>query len=425
VKGLRSLLVLMRDRDFALLSWGGLVSSIGNGFTFVAVGWFLAERGAPEQLGLYFLAFEVAAVVGGLLLTGIMDAYSRRKLMIIDAVVRGLAVAAIPFAEMLSGYNLGVLMASAAVLGFFSPAADVGHRAMVVDLLDEGQLSAANGAESILWTSAWLIGPAVGGVLVALIGTFPTLWIDAASFAVFAIALAAMSPRADRLPERSEKRHGYRRDMAEGFAYVRREPIMLTIVQLTATARFAEGIFMVALPFLVKEAGGEAYHLGILLAMGGLGSLVGSLIAVAVKLPFPMTRSVSVLAGVGGVSTVLIALTPPLWVVGVIVALQYAITAPWNIYILTLRQRVPPPELVGRVLSLTMILNAAGQPGGSAVGGGLIGPLGVPIVLAGCGVFELANAATSLGSRRWRNFPMRDLHDDEASAAPLEAPRVG
>lgn len=407
--GLRSLVGLLRHRDFALLWWGGLVSHVGNGFTLVAVSWLLAERGSPEELGLYFLSFEVAAVAGGLLLTGIMDAYSRRKLMILDSVVRGLAVAAIPLAEMVSDVGPGVLVASAAVLGFVSPTADVGQRAMVVELLDEGRLTVANAAESIQWTTSWLVGPAIGGVLVATIGTFSTLWIDAASFFVFAGALAAMSPRADRLPEREEARRSYRADLAEGFAYVRREPLMWTIVQLTAGARFVEGVLMVSLPFLVIRLGGEAHHLGLLLAIGGAGSLVGTLIAATVRLPFTLTRSITVCAMAGAVATLLMALTPPLWVVAVVIFVELTVTAPWNIYILTLRQRVPPPELVGRVLSLTMLLNAAGQPGGSAVGGALVAPLGVPALLAACGALQLANAGASLLSHRWRTFPMRDV----------------
>lgn len=231
--GLRSLVALLRDRDFALLWWGGLVSHIGNGLTMVAVGWLLVhERDSPRDFGLYLLSFEVAAIVGGLLLTGVLDAYSRRRLMILDCLVRGIAVAAIPAADLLTDGGLTVILASGALLGFFSPAAHVGPRALMIDLLDEDRLTAANSAESIQWTASWLVGPGLGGVLVSVVGTFPTLWIDAASFVVFAGALAAMSARADRLPDRSSQRLGYLSDMKEGFAYVRREPIMLTIVQL-------------------------------------------------------------------------------------------------------------------------------------------------------------------------------------------------
>jgi predicted MFS family arabinose efflux permease len=418
VAGLRSLIGLLRDRDFALLWWGGFVSHVGNGFTMVAVGWLLVhERGSPRDFGLYLLSFEVAAIVGGLLLTGVMDAYSRRRLMILDSVVRGIAVAAIPAADLFADAGLTVILASGVLLGFFSPTADVGQRAMVVDLLDESRLTAANAAEGVQWTAAWLIGPALGGVLVAAIGTFSTLWIDALTFFVFAGTLAAMSPRADRLPDRLKARESYFTDLREGFAYVRRERLMWTIIQLTAGARLVEGIFVIALPVMVSGAGADAHVLGLIYAAGGAGSLLGSLLTAGLRLPFTLTRSVTICAAVGAVATLIIALSLPLWLVAFVFFLETTITAPWNIYILTLRQRVPPPELVGRVLSVTMLLNAAGQPGGSALGGLLIAPLGVPTLLAASGVFQLANAGASLLSRRWRDFPMRD--GEEPAPEPL------
>jgi MFS family permease len=420
-----SLLSLLRDRDFALLWWGGLVSNIGNGFTIVAVSWLLAERGSPEDLGLFFLVFEVAAIVGGLLLTGIMDAHSRRRLMIVDAMVRGLAVALVPAVGLVTPVGLGVVLASAGVLGVSSPAAAVGQRAMVVELLDETRLGAANAAEGVQWTTSWLVGPAIGGVLVAVIGPLPTLWVDAATFLVFALALSAMSARADRLPHRASQRRSYRADLSEGLAYVRRERLMWTIVQLTAGARLAEGVFLVALPFLVIQGGGEAHHLGLLMAVGGTGSLLGSLIAAAVRLPLAMTHAITLFAAAGGVAMLLTSLTPPLWLLAAIFAVETVISAPWNIYILTLRQRVPPQELVGRVLSLTMLLNSAGQPAGSAAGGALLGTIGLPAVMAGWGALQIAKAGYSHLSRTWRTFPMRTSAESElvpVGAAPVAAP---
>jgi predicted MFS family arabinose efflux permease len=339
--------------------------------------------------------------------------------MILDQVVRGVAVALIPAVELVTPVGLGALLVSAGLLSLFSPAAAMGQRAMVVELLDGEDLNAANAAEGIQWTTAWLVGPAIGGVLVAVVGPLPTLWIDAASFFVFAGALAAMSARADRLPHREIARHGFRRDLAEGFAYVRREPLMLTIVQLTAGARFVEGAFLVALPFLVLEAGGEAYVFGLLMAAGGVGSLLGSVVVAGVHLRVPMTLAVTVCATGGAIAALAIALQPPLWAVGAIFFAETVITSPWNVYILTLRQRVPPPELVGRVLSLTMLMNSAGQPAGSGAAGALLGPIGVGGVIAAGGALQLVSATSTLLSRRWRTFPMRsdDACDGTASAA--------
>jgi predicted MFS family arabinose efflux permease len=424
VDGLRRLIAVLRDRDVALLFAGGLLSRIGDGFTIVAVSWLLAERGSPQDLGLFFLVYEVAAITGGLALTGILDAASRRLIMVVDCVVRGVAVAAIPFADLVFGESgLGVLLASAAVLGLFSPAADVASRAMVVGLVDEQDLTAANAAESVTWTVTWLVGPALGGVLVATIGSLPTLWIDSVTFFAFAAALLAMSPRADHLPEREDARRSFVGDLREGLAYVRREKLMLTIIQLTAGARFVEGALIVALPFLVIDVGGGAGAYGIIIAALGLGSLLGSLLTAAVPLGVRMTRAITGFAIVNGAAVLVLALRPPLWVIAVLFLAESTVTAPWNIYLLTMRQRVPPAHLVGRVLSLTMLLNRAGQPAGSAAGGALLGPLGLAGLLGACGVLQVGNAASTVLSRRWWGFPMRAGEPEPVAVeAPADAP---
>jgi hypothetical protein len=75
-----------------------------------------------------------------------------------------------------------------------------------------------------------------------------------------------------------------------------------------------------------------------------------------------------------------------------------------------------------------MLLNSAGQPAGSAAGGALLGPIGLPAVLAGCGVLQIANAASSLLSRTWRTFPMRTTAEPEPAPVvpePAAAPGTG
>jgi predicted MFS family arabinose efflux permease len=94
-------------------------------------------------------------------------------------------------------------------------------------------------------------------------------------------------------------------------------------------------------------------------------------------------------------------------VVALVIGLMSFTLAPWNVFLLTLRQRLVPPELLGRVMSLTMLSIRAGEPVGAGLGGAMLGPLGPAAVIGAAGLLALANSAASLASRRWRRLEMR------------------
>ena len=402
--GLCAQLSLLGRRDYGLLWWGGMVSRVGDAFTLVAVSWLLAERDAGGQLGVVLVAYEVAAIVGGLVLSGLMDAFSRRWLMIGDSVARALAVGSIPLVGLFHAPGLETLVPAMAVLGFFSPTADVGMRALTVDLLAPDELAAGNSLEQLQWTLSWLAGPALAGLLIDATGALTALWVDAASFALFAVCLALMSRRADVLHRAGGG--GFRRDIAEGLAYVGRQPHMRVVVQLVAGARVSEGMWMLALPFLVHDAGGGAGAFGALVAAMGVGSVVGSLLSGSLRMRWSLTIGLSTMFLAEAALLATIALTPPLPVIGVILAVMGVVFAPANVWLLTLRQRVAPPELLGRVLSVTMMLNRAGQPAGTALGGATIGVLGpAGLFAAGAGLLA-ADSGLSLAWRSWRRLPL-------------------
>jgi predicted MFS family arabinose efflux permease len=405
--GMRRQAALLRRRDFGLIWWGGLVSRIGDGFTLIAISWFFAERNAPAELGLWFLCFELAAIAGGILLSGVMDAYSRRWLMVLDSLVRAAAIAVIPAVGLFTDPGLGVLLPAAAVLGFFSPTADVGLRTITVDLVEPSELIEANSLEQVQWITASLVGPALAGVVVAAAGALTALWIDAASFAVFAAALIAMSERADRLHGQGGGRRSFLRDVRGGIAYICREPIMWGIIQLTAGARIANGGMAVALPFLVQDLGGGSVAYGVIGTIGGAAGLVGTVAAGPLYPRVSATLAVTALSVFQGVALLAIALQPPLVVVALVIGLMSFTLAPWNVFLLTLRQRLVPPELLGRVMSLTMLSIRAGEPVGAGLGGAMLGPLGPAAVIGAAGLLALANSAASLASRRWRRLEMR------------------
>ena len=413
MNGLRRQLALTTRHDFGLLFWGSLVSKIGDGFTFFALAWFFAERDSPGRLAIVLVAYEIAAIAGGIALTSVMDRVSRRKLAVLDSFIRAAAVASIPLVGLVHNPGLETFVPAMAVLGFWSPAADVAQRAMTVDLVAPDELNAANGLEGFQWEIGWLLGPLLGAVIVGTFGTLQAFWIDAATFAIFGVALMFMSAVVDKLPNRAADTSPWN-DLVEGFSYVRREPIMLMIIQLTAISNFTIGMVLVALPFLVIDAGGGSNAFGLVTAAGGIGGIIGSLAAGSFHWRWPATRTLSVLVIAAAIPLLAVAAGPPIWLMGALFCVANMIAAPWNVFILTLRQRLAPPHLLGRVLSLTMLVNRAGTPGGYAIGGPLVASIGAAGTLALGAGGNIANAVASLGSRPWLDCPLRLSETDDA-----------
>lgn len=420
--GIRRQIDILRRRDFALIWWGGLVSRTGDGFTFFAIAWLFAERGDPTGLAVSLVAYEVAAIAGGIALAGVMDRVSRRRIMVLDCLVRAAAVATIPFVGIWQEPGLLTIALAMAMLGAWSPTADVGLRALTVDLVETHELNAANALEGVQMTAGWMIGPLLGGLCVATLGTLSAFWVDAATFLVFAVALMAASAVTDRIPDRSEPARFFS-DLREGFDYVRREPVMLVIVQLTSGANLASGMTMIALPFLVIDQGGGPGTLAVIETITGAGALLGSVMAGAVTWRWPATLTLTWSSVLLSIPIGLIALRPPLWLVAALTALSALFVAPWNVLLLTLRQRVAPPELLGRVLSLTMIVNRAGEPAGQSIGGPLVATVGPAATYAVAGIGGAINGLASLAVARWRSFPLRLDDADPMSDTPGGDPR--
>ena len=415
MNGLRRQLTLVRRREFGLLFWGSLASKIGDGLTFFALSWFFAERDRPGSLAAVLVAYEIAAIVGGVALTSVMDRYSRRKIAVLDSFIRAAAVASIPFVGLFHDPGLETFIPAMAILGAWSPAADVAQRAMTVDLVAADELNAANGLEALQWTIGWLLGPLLGAVIVAMFGTLEAFWVDALSFLTFAVALLAMSSAIDRVHARSGQVSAWR-DLAEGLDYVRRQPIMLTIIQLTAISNLCFGILMVALPFLVTDLGGGSTAFGVVTAVGGVGGIIGALVAGSMRWRWPATRMLSVLTVATAIPLLAVATRPPLWAVAVLFGIANFLSTPWNVLILTLRQRLAPPHLLGRVLSLTMLVNRAGNPAGYAIGGPLVAAIGSARTILIAAGTDIASGMGSLFFRPWRTLPLR--LDDDLSEGP-------
>ena len=265
----------LRHRNFRLLVVGASVSALGNAITPVALAFAVLDLGgSASELGLVVAAFALAEVLTTLFGGVLGDRVSRRLLMsisaagsaLVQAVVAGTLVADVATIPLLTG--LGV------VTGCLSALSQPSASAMTRLTVPADVLSRAIALRSLLQTTAQMVGFAVGGLLVAGIGSGWAIAVDAATFAVAAVCFRAL--RVEQAPAVAGAT--ILADLGEGFAEVRSRTWLwaLILMALVYHLMFA-GAQGVVGPIVVGEGiGRQAW--GFALGASMVGFVVGGLV---------------------------------------------------------------------------------------------------------------------------------------------------
>src|SRR6188474_2046053 len=248
-----NLLAPLRGRDFRLLWSGMTISLLGDGIFLIAMAWQAYELwNAPAALSLLGIGMTVPTILCMLPAGVLSDRLDRRSLMLYADTGRALvtgALAVLAITGALSFWHLVLLVALYGVgTAFFTPA----FEAIVPDIVPPAQLPAANALDQFVRPIALrLAGPALGGTLVAAVGTGVAFAFDAATFVVSAVAILLMRP--PRHP-RSEHVNSSVSAIKEGFTFIRRRVWLWGTLLSAALAYLAfMGPTEVLLPYLVKN----------------------------------------------------------------------------------------------------------------------------------------------------------------------------
>jgi hypothetical protein len=387
LRGIR-ILQPLRERDYALLTAGSSISLLGDGFFFVALAWQVYEiSNVPTALSLVGLAWTLPLVLFVLLGGVFSDRYDRRWLMVGADLVRAAAIGLLGLFSVSGVLELWHVVALIAFVGlgdaFFNPAST----AIVPDLLPDEQLPQANALQSLLRPLAVrLIGPALGGLVVAGVGSGTAFLIDAASFLASAAAVLAISTR----PRHEVAGHGVRQtlhEVREGLAYVRATPwIWATLVSAMLSLLVWIGPQEVLLPFLVKNRlalGPDA--LGGIFAAGGVGAI---LMAITIGQLGQPRRRVTAMFASWSIGVLLIAgygLMTALWQALVLSAIGAALFELGQMIWTTLLQQLVPRELLGRVSSLDWLVSVGLVPVSFALTGPVAGAIGAEWTMVAAG----------------------------------------
>ncbi|HJR45822.1 MAG TPA: MFS transporter [Actinomycetota bacterium] len=367
----------LQIRDFRLLWTAMTVSFFGDGIYLVAIAWQVYElSNVPTALSLVGVAWSLPMVLF-LLIGGVLtDRLERRRIMVWADALRGVAVATMGLLAVTGSVRLWHLVGLAILYGIgqalFAPA----FGAIVPEIVPRNLLTEANSLDSFVRQSAErLFGPALGGFAIQLVGAGWSLILDAATFMVSAVILLMISTR----PAPAEEPQSALSGIKEGLTYVRSQPWLLaTLLSALMSLMFALGPFQILLPFLVKnELNGSAADLGLVLAAGGVGAVVASLVMGQRGLPRRHITFMYVMWAAGVGSLVIYGVATRLW--HLVVAEFFA----WGMFTLglivwaTLMHRLVPPRLLGRVTSVDWTVSTAFVPLSFALTGPVSTAIGV------------------------------------------------
>jgi len=399
------ILAPLRLRAFRILWTGMTVSLVGDGVTLVAIAWQVYQlAGTPAALGITLMAMSIPQLL--LLLFGgvVSDRFERRRVMLASDIVRGSALLALGVLCVAGKPQVWHLAAIGAVYGagnaFFAPAFD----ALVPDLVPEHLRAQANSLDQFVRPlAARLLGPALGGWIIAGVGAGWAFIADAATFGVSIACLAwlgkvaaapaqAPAPGADPRPDAGSASASVWGEIREGFEFVRtRTWLWATFAAATLSYLVFLGPAEVLLPYLVKgELGGSAADLGMVFAMGGLGAITASVIVAQRAMP---ARIMTCVYAAWSISTLAVAgygLAHATWQAMLACFAFNAFESAGLILWTTTKQGFVPVRLYGRVSSLESLIATGLMPVSYVLSGYVAGIAGTRATLIGAGLLGAA-----------------------------------
>jgi MFS family permease len=342
-----------------------LVSGIGNGIAAVAIPWLVLERtGQATAAGLVGAATAIPLLISALFSGSIVDSFGRRKISIVSDIFSAVSVAAIPLVDRWLGLDMPLILALVVRGAVFDPAGATAREAMVPDVGAEAgwPLARTNSVHEATWGVSYLIGPAVGGVLIATVGAANTLWATAVGFTFASVAVLFLRAPGIGTPAMESRPASVLAGSAEGVRLVWRDPLLrtTTILSMLLIAVYLP-IEGVVLPYIFQQQGRPA-ALGLVLTALSAGGIVGALAFGALGARLKRSRIFTGALVLASVSILAMALSPTYALLVGAAALAGLFYGPVDPLINVAMQTRTDPARRGRVLGVIMASYYAAGP---------------------------------------------------------------
>ena len=390
-----------------LIFFATLMATAGTGISIVAFPWLaLQHHDSARDASLVAAAMTLPLVLSTLVAGTAVDFFGRRRVSLISDSLSCTAVAAVPLIAWLFGVgaiNVPELAALAFVSAGFDPAGTTARQSMLPEAAARARwsLDRTNSVYEAILNLAYIVGPGIGGLMIATVGGINTMWVTASCFGLSFLAIGALRLEGAGRPHHATRPEGLVSGVVDGTRFVWNLRVLRTLglIDLVVTALYLP-MESVLFPKYFTDHHQPA-QLGWALMALGVGGVAGALGYAMLSKHTRRRTAVLTATLTFGAATVGIAFLPPLPVILVLCAVTGLVYGPIQpIYNYVMQTRAPH-HLRGRVVGVMTGLMYAAGPLGLLVAGPLADAAGlkvtflalaVPILVVGlvaCGLPSL------------------------------------
>ncbi|HDX9689555.1 MULTISPECIES: MFS transporter [Bacillus cereus group] len=385
---------------YVIFIFGLLISRIGDSLYTFALPWIAYKlTGSAIIMSSLFAIGVLPIVLFGPIVGVVVDRFDRRKLMWVADVGCIILVSLIPLLYNLSILQLWHLYVISFILAVLSMLFDVATITVIPQIAGPS-LTRANSAYQMVNQIASLAGPALAGIIIAIMGGINALWLNAISFIATLVAVLLLPKLEKKKPTDRAKTllQTIKNDMSEGLKWLMNDRLNLALSLQAMVGNFgASAVLGGLMYYLLSTLNLSAGESGINYTLIGIGGLLGSIIVIPLEQRFRRGILIPTLLAVGAIGLTY-AIWSEYWLApGISFGLAMICNIAWNTIVASVRQETVPTDMQGRVLGFSRVLTRLAMPLGALVGGVISGfnPVAIFILASTTKIIEVIISLTS------------------------------
>jgi MFS family permease len=392
----------LRHRDYRLFFLGQFISLCGTHMQRIALPWFVYQiTGSKLMLGLVSATTHVPVLLLSLVGGVTADRYPKRYVLVCTQTVMMLCALVLWGCIITDLITMPIIFAAAFISGIASALDVPARQSFVVEMVGKEDLMNAIALNSSMFSTARILGPSIGGIIIASLGVAPCFLLNGLSYLAIIVALLLMT-----VPPRTANgvSQSVWHDVLQGLRYASREPVVRTVLILIGVSTIFGTPYQVLLPVFAKDVlKVGAQGLGFMLATNGIGAAVIAL-GLASLGDFPRKGALTLgSAFVTVLALVMFSVSHQMALSLVCLAVVGGAMTIYRAMCNTLLQTIAPDDLRGRVMSLFSLGFLGLSPFGSMQAGFVAQYLGAPMAVGiGAAVMGLSALAVLLAVPRMR-----------------------
>jgi len=375
------------------------ISMVGNVLAAISIPWFVLQTtGSASRTGITGFFTILPVVLAGFLGGTFIDRLGYRRTSIIADLASVVTVALIPLLHFTIGLQFWQLMVLVFLGGLLDTPGSTAREALVPDLAAKAAmpLERATSAQHVVERASRLVGAPLAGLLISVLGTANVLWLDAASFLVSAVLIAAVIPPAIAKPKPAAPAR-YIDEVMVGLKFMGAHRLVLSMIVIVMITNFVDAAFSgVLLPVYVNRVFGNALILGIIVGVMGGGSVLGGILYGMVGHRLPRYATFIATFAVVSLYAWPFALFLPFPVILLTAAISGIAAGPLNPIIETVIFERVPSDMRGRVLGTIQAGAWLTMPLGMLFAGVLTDLLGLQNLLLALALIYLLSTLSML-----------------------------